>query len=675
MTTTLRRRLLLPAALAAAATACATTAPAVSDAPPTAPAVSDAQPTGRRAVLISIDALSEARVRGLPRDVAPHLHALFDQGACAAYAVPAFPSVTAPGHAAIATGAWGDVNGVAANRQPRLPQDRNRLTELDDAYRFGPLRAEPIWITAALAGLDVVSLHFTQSPRPPGYPPVRSGEPDAFAAYRERAERALARPGTAVLNGYNRTFERGIVVTDSAAPTRPAEGWRGLDALPAGTLPPREAAWAVVQDSVFALFYGVGRYTHARLALSRDAAGSVVVMATPADTAPLAGRPLARHFSEPLVLTLDGRRVFLRGRLFDLSADGTRFVLFHPGLHDVQANRADVAAAYDAAVAGWAGNGAYFTRAGGFGPSLADGGDGTAEARYLETLEYVTRQYMAGTEWAWTERRPALLLDYFPTGDEVDHDLFGWIAPGRPGFDPALAERYAHFHRRAWQLVDMRIGHLMGLAGDDAAAALFVTGDHGMRPYWRLFRPNAVLREAGLLVLDDDGDVDLSRTRAFSPSGFWIAVNHTGWRDGIVPPDSIAAVVDAAERALRAARGVDGEAIVRRTWRPGTPEAAGLGIGGPIAGELYFDVAPGYYYGWQHTGDVASAVRPNAGHGFPAVDADMHTAFCGWGAGLPAVRSGAARIIDAAPTVAEWLGMPAPPHATGTSRLGEWRTR
>jgi predicted AlkP superfamily phosphohydrolase/phosphomutase len=122
-------------------------------------------------VLISIDALSEARVQGLPRDVAPHLHALFEEGACAAYAVPAFPSVTAPGHAAIATGAWGDVNGVAANRQPRLPQDRNRLTELDDAYRFGPLRAEPIWITAALAGLDVVSLHFTQSPQPPGYPP------------------------------------------------------------------------------------------------------------------------------------------------------------------------------------------------------------------------------------------------------------------------------------------------------------------------------------------------------------------------------------------------------------------------------------------------------------------------------------------------------------------------
>jgi hypothetical protein len=659
---------LLPAAFAVLVGACATTTVPLQDAKPT---------PERRAVLISLDGLSEERVRGLPRDVAPHLHALFDEGACAAYAVPAFPSVTAPGHAAIATGAFGDVTGVAANRQPRLPQDENRLTELDDAYRFGPLRAEPIWITAALAGVHVASLHFTQSPQPPGYRPVRSDAAggDEFAVLRERAERALALPGTAVLNGYNRTFARGIVVTDSAAPTRPAAGWRGLDALPAGTLPPREAAWHVVEDSVFALFYGVGRYTHARIALSRDIAGSVEVEAVPADTTPLAARPLARHYSEPLTLAGEGGRLFLRSRLFELSADGTRFVLFHPGLHDVQVNRDDVAREYDAAVAGWAGNGAYFTRAGGFGPSLADGGDGTAEARYLETLEYVTRQFMAGTEWAWTQRRAQLLLDYFPVGDEIDHDMYGWIAPEVPGHDPVLAARYTHFHRRAWQLVDVRVGHLMQLVRDDPGAALFVTGDHGMRPYWRLFRPNAVLREVGLLVLDDDDNVDLSRTRAFSPSGFWIAVNHTGWRDGIVPPDSIADVVAAAERALLAARGLDDERIVTRTWRPGDPEVAGLGLGGPIAGELYFDVARGYSYGWQHTGDVASDVRPNAGHGFPATAPDMRTALCGWGGGLPTVRSGPARIIDAAPTVAEWLGIPAPPQSVGTSRLPEWRGR
>lgn len=667
------------------------------------PATSDLPPQhsadARRALLISLDAISEDRVRGMPRDVAPNLHALLDDGACAANALPAFPSVTAPGHAAISTGAYGDINGVAANRQPRLPRDQHRLTDIDDGYRAGPLRAEPIWVTAALAGLDVAAHHFTQSPQPPGYRPVttRAADPtaadpllastagaddavgaggvaDPLAGLRARAERALALPGTAVLNGYNRTFARGIVVSDSSAPTRPATGWRGLDALPAGTLPPREASWQVIDDSVHALFYGVGRYTHARVALTRDAARGVDVVAMPADTSALDTRPLARWFSEPLELTSDSGRVFLRARLFELSADGTRFVLFHPGLHLVHFNRPDVAADYHAAVAGWAGNGAYFTRAGGLGPSLADGGDGTAEARYLETLEYVTRQFMAGTEWAW-QRGPHLLLDYFPMIDEIDHAMLGRLTPETPGHDPRLATRYALFRERAWRLVDMRVAHVMRLVERDDGAALFVTGDHGMRPHWRVLRPNVVLREAGLLSLDDDGNVDLARTRAYAPSGFWISVNHTGWRDGIVPSDSITAVVDAAERALLAARGVDGEQVVTRTWRTDDPANAGLGMGGPVGGELYFELARGYYYSWQHAGPAASDTWPDAGHGFPPTSPDMHTVLCGWGSGLAAVRSGSARIIDAAPTVADWLGIPPPPQSVGTSRLPEWRRR
>lgn len=629
----------------------------------------------RRAVLLSLDALSEQRVRALPARVAPNLQAMFRDGACAAYAVPAFPSVTAAGHAAISTGAYGDVNGVAANQQPTLPRERNRLTDLESGYLAGPLRAEPIWITAALAGLDVVSHHFTQAPQPPGYRPVTTGDTD-FAHARARAEHALALPGVALMNGYNRVFTRGIVVTDATAPTRIAAGWSGIETLPAGTLPPREASWLVLDDSVFALFYGTGRYTHARVALARDVARSVEVVAAPADTTSPASRPLARHFSDPITLSVGDGRVFLRARLFDLSADGTSFLLFHPALGIVETNRPDIDDAYDAAVTGWAGNGLFAMGPNGFGAAIIDGGDGTAEARYLESLEFVTRQYIAGSEWAWRVRRPDLLVDYFPVADEIDHNMYGWLTDETPGHDPVIAARYAPYREHGWKLVDMRLEHLMRLVADDDDAAIFVTGDHGMRPYWRIFRPNAALRDDGMLTLDDDGNVDLSRTRAFAPSGFWIAVNHTGWRDGIVPQDSIDAVVDAAERVLLDARGVDGEIVVTRTWRTAhaahDTAVANLGIGGPAGGELYFELARGYYYSWQHTGDVANAVRPNSGHGFPSTTPEMHTALCGWGSALPARRTGAARIIDVAPTVAEWLGIPAPPHSRGTSRLSEW---
>jgi hypothetical protein len=534
----------------------------------------------------------------------------------------------------------------------------------------------------------VVSHHFTQAPQPPGYRPESSaagvawpgGDGDVLvdAGLREarrRAEEALAMPGVAVMNGYNRVFNRGTVVTHATAATRPATGWSNLHVLPTGSLPPREASWQLLDDSVFMVVYGVGRYTHARLALSRDAAEGVEVVAMPVDTTSLSTRPLARWFSQPLRLPSEGGRSFLRARLFELSADGTEFLLFHTALGVVETNRPDIDAQYDDAVRGWAGNGAFLMRPAEFGRALADGGDGTAEARYLETLEYSTLSFMRGTEWAWRTRGADLLVDYFPVGDEVDHNLYGWITPATPGYDAALAARYAPFHTRGWQLVDMRLGHLKQLVGDNADAALFVTGDHGMRPFWRIFRANVVLQQAGLLALDGNGRPDLAGTRALASSSQWIAVNHVDWRDGIVPRDSVAAVLDAAERALRAARGVDGEPVVTRVWRVTPALADSLGIGGPVGGELYMELAAGYQFSSQSTGEVASEVRPSAGHGFPSVNPDMHTALCGWGSAFPAVRTGAVRIIDAAPTVSEWLGIPAPPQAQGRSQLGGWLRR
>lgn len=628
-----------------------------------------AAPGDRRAVLVSLDALSEARVFALSRSTAPNLQTLFAEGACAAYAVPAFPSVTASGHAAISTGAFGNVSGVAANDQPPLPRDRNRLTDREGGYLAGPLRAEPIWITAALAGLDVVSHHFPQAPQPPGYRPIVSGH-DTLAGMRARAERALALPGTAVVNGYNQVFTRGLVIRQR---TRPATGWAGMEVLPDGTLPPHESAWRVLDDSVYAVFYGVGRYSHARLALERDLTNSVEVVAMAADTTSPDGRPLARHFSGPIEISSDDGRVFLHARLFELAADGSTFMLFHPALGVVQANRSDISAEYDAAVPGWAGNGAWRLGADGFGTSLNEGGDGTAEARYLETLEFVTRKYMAGAEWAWQERRPHLLVDYFPVADEIDHNLYGWLNPGVPGYDAALAARYKPYRDHAWRLVDLRLAHLMRLVDGDPDAALFVTGDHGMRPYWRLFRPNVALVRAGLLVLDEDARPDLSATRALSPNGYWISVNHTEWLDGIVSADSIATVIDAAEHALLAVRGPDGEQVVTRIWRTDDSSAAALGIGGPVGGDLYFELARGYYYSRQFTGSVVSDAGAQAGHGFPSTAPDMHTSLCGWGDSFMPVRTGAARIVDAAPTVADWLRIEPPPQSVGTSRLSEWR--
>jgi hypothetical protein len=639
----------------------------------------------RRAIVVSFDALSEARLRSsVDRAAAPTFYSLFERGACAAYARPAMPSLTAPSHASLWTGAYGDVSGIAANDQPILPRDEHSLTELGSGFAFAALRAEPIWITAGLAGMRVAGHHPTQAPGVPGYPPISAWERDTLLErLRTRAADALARPNVHVLNGYNRQVSRDLVLTERTHPARtPAARWWGLDRLGRIGTPLREIGWRIGRDSVFALFYGRGQtYTHVAVTTGRrDASTGVTAALAPADTSWPVGRPLARHFSEPLEVPLEGGsvavgRVVLRVRLFALAPDASSYLLYQPTLNVVESNHPQTALGYGTAIGGWVGNSATSPyERGAFGRTVMDGGNGTAEDRYLETAELLTRQSMRGVEWMWQTQRPALLLDYFPLIDNFEHVVYGFVDPASPRYDARVAARVQELRRRAWALADIRLTHLRGLqrAAGLSTTVLFVSGDHGMRALWRVFRPNVALARAGLLVADSAGRIDLSRTHALSPNGYWVTVNRAAWKGGIVPPAEEASVVAAAEQALLAARGADGAPVVTRIFR--AAEHDSLGLGGPVGGDLYYEVAPGYSWTSSARGSVVDAtVDIDANHGFPSVSPDMYTVFCAEGVAFPPHRVGPARTIDVAPTVAEWLGIGPLPTAKGRSLLTEFR--
>jgi predicted AlkP superfamily phosphohydrolase/phosphomutase len=638
----------------------------------------------RRAIVVSFDALSEARLRSsVDRAAAPTFYSLFERGACAAYARPAMPSVTAASHASLWTGTYGDVNGVAANNQPVLPRDEHTLTELQSGFSSTALRAEPIWVTAGLAGIRVAGHHPTQAPGAPGYAPVTTSERDTLLArLRARAADALARPAVQVLNGYNRSLSQDLVLTERTHASRPPTvRWWGLARLGTIGTPHREITGRIGRDSVFALLYGSGQtYTHVVVSVrERDASAGVIAQAIPADTSWPAGRELARHFSEPLEVPVDGGgvaggRVVVRARLFALAPDASTYMLFLPGVHVVESNHPQTAVAYTQGIGGWIGGSAAFIyERGGFGATAMEWGDGTAEARYLETAELLTRQSMRGVEWMWRTYNPVLLVDYFPLVDNFEHVLYGYVDPASPRYDARVAARVQELRRRAWALADLRLAHLRGLqrAGGLSTTALFVSGDHGMRALWRIFRPNVALARAGLLVADTAGRIDLARTRALSPNGYWVTVNRTAWRGGIVPPAEEASVLREAEQALIAVHGADGAPVVTRIFR--ASEHDSLGLGGPVGGDLYYEVAPGYSWTASARGGVVDgSADADANHGFPSISPDMHTVFCSEAIAFPARRLGPARTIDVAPTVAEWLGIAAPPTSKGRSLLREF---
>lgn len=649
--------------LALTLTLAACTTPRYAEPPPAPQPEATAAP-GRRAILVSFDGFNANRLReSLPAEAIPTFTRLIEDGACVPVQ-PATPSVTAAGHAALWTGSYGGVNGVTANFHPRLPVDEHPLTDGLSGFSAEALRAEPLWITAGRAGRGVVAHHVTQAPGAPGFTPLLSTDSAHAAARHANAKDILTRPSLSVLNGYNRTLERDRVLTEKDLPLRPArvERWGGLHRLRISAMKPLEGAIAVGSDSVHVLVSGGDAYTRLWLSTEQSLESAVYVDLHRTETALVGDRPLARFFSEALPLSVEGGHAFLRARLFEITPDASRFRLFLPAVQMTEANHPEAAAAYAAAVRGWTGNGASsLYRDGAFGPPLTDG---TAEQRYLETAELAARGSIRGSMWAW-EHLPDLLLDYLSLGDEVDHGFLGLVAPDAPGVsstDSTLAQR---IREHVWALADRKLAVLDSMARADGAA-LFVTGDHGMRAVWRRFHLNAALREAGLLVLKDDGSVDLSQTRAFSPVGYFVTINRTSRPGGIVSPEHEVTVLDAAEQALRAVRDAAGEPVVMEVYRTDAAQNA-LGIGGPTGGDLYVEPAPHTALG-RGTETVVEPLAPRGAHGFPASAPDMQTALCVEGPGLTAPPA-RLRLPDVAPTVADWLGIPVPAQATGHSVL------
>ncbi len=114
-------------------------------------------------MLVSFDGLGHEILTTDP--VAKELkffHHLRERGATFDGVQPHFPSTTANSHAAIWTGAYGNVNGITFNSHPLLPRSAHAYTEREVGFRSTQLKAEPVWVTAARQGKTAVAHQATQ---------------------------------------------------------------------------------------------------------------------------------------------------------------------------------------------------------------------------------------------------------------------------------------------------------------------------------------------------------------------------------------------------------------------------------------------------------------------------------------------------------------------------------
>lgn len=512
----------------------------------------------------------------------------------------AFPSLTAPAHASIFTGVYGNVNGITANTIPIS------FTEHANGFRAEQLHSEMFWVKAGRAGVKSVAHNTTQ-----GFP----------------CNKFNSGPNATLMNGYQTAelaTEKLVRATNIA--------W--LDIAPDGFIIPEKSRQPVryfrynsgrIQFAGAVFAKGL-RYDTIRMTASN---GKRYVDATWKDgeLEPVhqanKTRPLARYFSEALPIA---NLTAVHFRLFDISADGKEFLLYQTQAKEISvcADGETQATKFKQRLLNTAGafigNGAgKFYESGQFGKRNTDG---LAERRWMETLELHARQSMRHTRALLAEYDPRLIVDYLSTADDLLHM-----------WKPAAAQgdRFTEPYRRwGYQIVDWRIEELRLLLKEQDH--FIIVSDHGMTVATQEIRLNTILKDFG-------------------------------YADRVIAGAQFFRLKDRGDKALleelkqKLSEMRDGETKVFSEWFWPSAASGKFGIGGENGGDLYFDLAPGFTISFASKQPaIAKLETPRGVHGLLPTRSDMLALFIAYGPGLQS-RPATMRSVDVAPLVLRLLGL------------------
>jgi predicted AlkP superfamily phosphohydrolase/phosphomutase len=568
----------------------------------------------------------------------PNLAKLIDGGAFADDVIPCFPSLTAAGFASLWTGAPPRITGISGNRVPRLPRDEFTILESRMAFNNTLLKAEPLWASAERSGRRVVVTHV-----PFG------GDNSKLGVH---------------LQGYRGIAGRDGVVTGRSSKTQPALSW---DSLPTSTLPPLEISFIIGASTLYGLFIDDPADPQA----GYDTLLVANARAEKQISAKLKSQPAGPggelFWSQPIeVKANDGRDATTYLRLFDLKPDGDDFLLYFTRPAREIVSRPDLVRDANRTARAFIGNGAHpLYSQGALGPTLPKGGDGTAEARYLETVSFAHHQLMETNRWALEQLPWELFVAYTPFPDEAEHMWRGFLEPSLPGFRREVADRLRSFLRQVYRRSDELLGLFMSQRTENTIVAL--VSDHGMEATHKLVAINKLLQEKGIMALDERGRVDLAKTRAIYPTinNGYLLINTTDRKDGIVSRAERDELTQVIRKLLFEVR--DGDRQVVTGFYDAQVDGNAMGIGGESGGDIYIDLLPGYEFDPRLAApDLISTREPRGMHGFNPLRTSMRTLMVLNGPGVQAGRQlSGVQIVDLAPTLAWLLGVPIPKDSTG----------
>lgn len=192
----------------------------------------------------------------------------------------------------------------------------------------------------------------------------------------------------------------------------------------------------------------------------------------------------------------------------------------------------------------------------GFYPAQDD--DSALEKGWITRNEYQeisTRYAMWVTKvslYIKQKYNPDLLMFYSPHIDHEQHKYL-LIDPRQPGYSREKSEKYMSYIEWSYQLADKIVGETLNSLNKDDY--LFLVSDHGMEPAHSTLSPNKVLKDAGLLTVDKKNQIDLKESKAYAiPSGSTanVYINlQNREKGGIVPLDDYESVRDDIIQAFK----------------------------------------------------------------------------------------------------------------------------
>jgi predicted AlkP superfamily phosphohydrolase/phosphomutase len=308
------------------------------------------------------------------------------------------------------------------------------------------------------------------------------------------------------------------------------------------------------------------------------------------------------------------------------------------------------------------------------------------EPAYLAQCELVIEERERLMRWELERFSEGFFFLLYDTPDRVQHMLWRFRDREHPGYEPDLARDFSRLIEEHYSRCDKLLTPVLDKA--DENTLVIVLSDHGFNTFRRAFDTNTWLWQNGLLALKDSkkpgedlGDtfanVDWSRTYAYAVGLGGIYLNFKGReRDGILEEGTEA---ERVRKAVQSGLADIADAARQRTAIRNVSRRDEI-YSGPYAGnapDLLVNFCPGYRVSWKSAvgGFANSLIEDNTRRwsGDHIIDPESVPGVLFMNQNPYPVAPNATRmgpaIIDLAPTILNYLGVPVPETMEGQSLL------